>query len=419
MAGLTTTTRRRRATEVEEPVRHEPPPAHAVLALQRQAGNHAVTRMVQRLTLTKHLDSKDRVQGGDVDRPVVAMQLAELPLEVRNQLLDEIGAQTIRNVVTARFLLILLRALKNDAARVIKLLGHLDELDLHFLREIEQEYTDPYVATLLDAPPMIVQRRVRALKRPGAREPGMVVIATDAVDPNDFVIHSHINYALSQVGGPAHLIGEANLSVLDPSGTLYIVEHGSEGGIGPFMDDDEEGSVPVDVFVNHLVHPQAGLPEDFHGKIKITSCYSAIGSEENASVVERVKAGLRNAGRQGIEVIGAMGPSITNAKISSKYAVIDPKRIDDATYAQAFLLGQLPEFELERSDELERKLGLGDHGAYEHGKHAAMAGAWAQRGQVEDPFAFAAQLSKPFYEDLLAIAQRNGMLLAGDERKGR
>jgi hypothetical protein len=77
----------------------------------------------------------------DEDRSMVALELSQVPIELRERLIGELGAATIRNVVTARFLLTLLRAFNNDTARITKLLEHLDEAEVRLLRELENDYS--------------------------------------------------------------------------------------------------------------------------------------------------------------------------------------------------------------------------------------------------------------------------------------
>jgi hypothetical protein len=259
----------------------------------------------------------------------------------------------------------------------------------------------------------VVKRKIREQKLQRARQVGMVVVAADALDPTDVILYSHIDYALSHVGGTVQMLPIADLSALDPHGTLYVVEHGNVGFVGAYRPD--KGRTMTD-FMDDLLAPGRGLPADFQGKIKITTCYSGVKGQATDSAVKIVKNGLVAAQRPGIEVIGTMGPSITNAQISSKYPVIDPAAFDDAYYAQQYLLGTAHP----RNRQREARLGLATYG---FGKHGSLKADWAREKQqaagLEQEVAIAARVSKPFYVDFLAVAGANNLLLADDDRKAR
>lgn len=420
MAGPTSTTRRKPrpdASHEEEPARRPPHPADAVLALQHQAGNRAVTRMVQRLALGG--------QSTGEDRTMVSVQLNELPYELREELIGRLGAATIRNVITSRLLLTLVRALQSDVERLVKLLNHLDEQEVSVLGSLQEDYSDKGFAMLVGSHPVVVKRKIREQGLQGRRQPGMVVVAAPTLNVDDVILYAHVDYALSHVGGTVQFLPTANLQALDPEGTLYIVEHGNVGIVGAY---NNRTYGTMDDFVDDLLDPMRGLPKDFKGKIKITTCYSAVPGQGSPSAVGKVKNALALDGRQGIDVIGAMGPSITNSEISSKYPVVDPARFNDALYVQEYLLGTLvpstqpflQRGQTRRSANTEGRLGLG---GYAFAKFGTLKTDWQQqRGNhatVEQQAALAARLSKPFYVDFLAIAGGNGILLADGARKGR
>src|SRR4051812_38103818 len=97
----------RTATE-RDAVRPAPPPAAAVLALQLGVGNWAVTGLLQRIPLRRDLtppQREQRAKDDSLDSASVAGALGGLPFSLVQRLIEDIGASTIRRVVTPRLLL--------------------------------------------------------------------------------------------------------------------------------------------------------------------------------------------------------------------------------------------------------------------------------------------------------------------------
>jgi hypothetical protein len=410
---------RRSATERDD-ARPAPPPAAALLALQRGAGNRAVAGLLQRIDLRRDRSPAEREQTAAEESlagPNVAAELSELPLSLNRRLLDDIGATTIRKVVSTRLLLAIARAYANDAERILKLLDHLSEGEVAQLKQIAEDYSDAGFARFLNRHPIAVKRAIRVEAgngAPPAREPGTVVVAAAAVDMNDFILHAHIDYALAHVGGTVQFAPTANLSRLDDDGTLYIVEHGGPGSVGKYGRGQTQ---TLAALAGRLTHAATGLPPGFRGKIKITTCYSSAASvAAPSSAIDTVRAALNAAGRHAIDVIGVPGPSITNVERTSKYQVVDATKVPDASYLQNYLLGDVAR----RSAAVEGRLNLG---GIPYGKYQTLRATWltqrAGAATLEDQSRVAATLSRPFYDDFVLLMQVNNMLLPDPAKKQR
>jgi hypothetical protein len=270
----------------------------------------------------------------------------------------------------------------------------------------------------------------------------MTAVATELgkVDRNDIFLLSHINYALSLGGGPLVDLhtGAPKLSEIRPNELLYIVEHGSVGGI-------------AGASVKHIVSVlNTYLPPKWKGTIRITSCYSATKPSESfskpeleadlkhaqklkstatgdflkqvlewekqlksnlaslktdTSLIEQVKSGLKN---QKIQVMGGKGPTVTNVKVNKEFDVVDPSRVEEAGDIQDSLLGKgnkISGFE-----------------KY-HGKYRKVRESWEKKigiwkkMDLEWLAAVAAGEFRDFYADFIRILGKKSLLVTSDKTK--
>ena len=143
----------------------------------------------------------------------------------------------------------------------------------------------------------IVQRMV--LLSAGARD----------IDRSDLVVYNMIDYALNKAGGPVVSAWDApDLSNLKLDEELFVVEHGKPG----FFDNprkNKEQPTMLDRVIAALTNADRGLPKGFSGTIHVTACWAGVGADQTPSIVSTIRIALNSAGRKGITVLGAKGPT--------------------------------------------------------------------------------------------------------------
>lgn len=152
-------------------------------------------------------------------------------------------------------------------------------------------------------------------KLPVGRSPGIVqrmVLLTagkDDIDRGDLVVYNMIDYALNKVGGPVVSAWDApDLSTLKLDDELFVVEHGKPG---VFDNPRKNMGKPtmLDKVIAVLTHTDRGLPKGFSGTIHVTACWAGVGTDLMPSIVSAIQMALKSAGRTGITVLGAKGPT--------------------------------------------------------------------------------------------------------------
>jgi hypothetical protein len=131
-----------------------------------------------------------------------------------------------------------------------------------------------------------------------------------------------------------------DLSNIASDGVLYLASHGLPGAL---MDDDGN-EISMAAVILALADPRNGLPVDFHGTIRIGACYAGVSPSESkeskaagrsgGSVVDLIAAGLKQAGRQGIEIIGPLNPLTLAASASGREVHV--RAIDDGPFMQLY-----------------------------------------------------------------------------------
>lgn len=128
----------------------------------------------------------------------------------------------------------------------------------------------------------------------------------------DFIVSTSIDYGLTRVGGPILYYDDSpDLSNVQE---LCIVGHGSPGLI--------EGRLAL-ALAKMLTEGPKAVPDSFK-RLIITSCYAGvtINGKPGTAVIDVLAKALSDRGLKGIEVSGAMGPSIKANELGNQFKVV-------------------------------------------------------------------------------------------------
>lgn len=128
----------------------------------------------------------------------------------------------------------------------------------------------------------------------------------------DFIVSNSIDYGLTRVGGPIlYYDDDPDLSGVQE---LCIVGHGAPGQIESRSAQD---------MANKLTKGAKALPDNFR-RLIITSCYAGVlvGNKPGTAVIDVIAKALGDRGLKGIEVSGAMGPSIKANELGNRFRVV-------------------------------------------------------------------------------------------------
>ena len=128
----------------------------------------------------------------------------------------------------------------------------------------------------------------------------------------DFIIWTSIDYGLTRVGAPVMFYDDQpDLSSVKE---LCIVGHGLPGQI--------EGRSAASMAAM-LTRGTRALPSDFRQLI-VTSCYAGVtvNGVPGTAVIDVIAAAFRKRNLKGIEIAGAMGPSIKANELGSTFKVV-------------------------------------------------------------------------------------------------
>lgn len=134
----------------------------------------------------------------------------------------------------------------------------------------------------------------------------------------DFVELTSINYAVTEAGGPVGTLAESDFSKLGKGGTLFLVGHGAPG---------KSGDYTAAQICNILFNGPKALTEPPQS-IKFTSCYAGKGEtdDQTDSVVAAITKALSDKKWDGVQVTGALGPSIKSTELGKDFTVVDPAK---------------------------------------------------------------------------------------------
>jgi len=136
----------------------------------------------------------------------------------------------------------------------------------------------------------------------------------------DFIVWTSIDYGLTRVGGPVlYYDDRPDLSAVDE---LCIVGHGSPGQI--------ERRSATDM-AKMLTEGPKSVPDSFR-KLIVTSCYAGVtvGGQDGTAVIDVIAAALRRRGLKGIEISGAMGPSIKANELGEVFKAVKSDKLGTA-----------------------------------------------------------------------------------------
>jgi hypothetical protein len=142
----------------------------------------------------------------------------------------------------------------------------------------------------------------------------MVIVMPTQKNQLDFVTLTSIDYCLKRCGGPALVFNE-NMNFSTCEG-LGIVGHGSPGSI--------EGKPAADL-ADIIVNSKNGVKPGVLKRIVITSCYAGAPAS-GGSVIEVFAKALHDKGINGIDISGAIGPSIKADALGEKFKVVQPNK---------------------------------------------------------------------------------------------
>ena len=215
--------------------------------------------------------------------------------------------------------------------------------------------------------------------------------ASDLTDQGEWIIMTNVDYAVRLAGGPVVGFSRADFSAMQPGDDLCIVHHGWIGGI----QDYDAGDI-----VARLVTPPSAIPPHV-GRIVILSCGAGLdeGGDGGAagvpdtSLVDQVKAGLIAFDLGAVQVTGAEGAALSSSFTSPLGA--QPRVVDDARWDL---------YELVQTEAMR---------AYHDDIVAAIAFMEENRHLPIDEVAdVVAQITRPFYERLVAYSDDIGVLFA-------
>lgn len=229
----------------------------------------------------------------------------------------------------------------------------------------------------------------------------VLIAIDDQTRENDTVILTNLKYALDYAGGPVNdFSGTADFSTMEPGEDLMIIEHGAPGFMGE-NGVDYSGYNAADI-VRILLgngNLQRAVPANIGG-ITILACNAGTDTDEGAdtSLVAGVAAGL-HAANLDIVVDGKMGLALTSPAIGER--TVNPLRDDDYMGIQAQTvidhnLNVNPGGDLKDANTI-----ITDHADGD----VDIAGM-----TIEQRAERIAQITAPFYRDLIERSDRAGVL---------
>ena len=223
----------------------------------------------------------------------------------------------------------------------------------------------------------------------------MILICANSVNKRrmekvkDLVELVSIDYAVQHRGGTIVDLGNADFSRCGGHEKVYIVGHGTVGGV--------VGKTDIDKLTAMLTHGETGLPKGRAAEIIFTSCN--VGRTNRIfplSGVTKIKNTLREQGYTSVRVQGSKGPSIKSSVTGDEFVVRNPqdRAVGPRIQKKLFKL-------LKPKEKLEKWLQTAD------GRNAT----------IEEKAEFAATISQQFYVQYIAeLKQHEGVTL--DPRAG-
>ena len=189
---------------------------------------------------------------------------------------------------------------------------------------------DPRSAARLGLGNQALQRTLPPVRRFQPALPIQRQVALTRAKPQgDFVELTSINYAVTEAGGPVGTLADSDFSKLGKGGTLFLVGHGAPGESGDYTSAE---------IVEALFNGPKALTEAPKA-IKFTSCSAGKGvtDDQKDSVVAAISKALGDKKWEGVQVTGALGPSIKSTELGKDFTVVDPKNRDQMIKIQEAL----------------------------------------------------------------------------------
>lgn len=204
----------------------------------------------------------------------------------------------------------------------------------------------------------------------------------------DFIVWNSIQYGLTRVGGPVLMFDDdPDLSEVTE---LCIVGHGSPGQI--------EGR-SAEVIADRLTKGAKAVPDTF-SKLIVTSCYagSLVGGQKGTAVIDVIAKALAARGIKGVEISGALGPSIKSNELGDRFRVVKDSKLGKA--------GPIQDTKI-----INHGLGVKETGT---GKVQRLKGGTTDPKLAEQAARMMAKISGEFYKDFVDELEKQRTLFDPD-----
>jgi len=161
----------------------------------------------------------------------------------------------------------------------------------------------------------------------------------------DFTQLSHLDWAVKISGGPIVDL-DASIAAIGDNNDLHLVQHGSKGAMQYQVNDTKTWiAIKAGPIASLLIK---FLPNNYTGKIRISSCYSGTPEQKDndtTSLVGQIKTLIQSSNRADladITIVGWDGPTITNINLESDSGTgaetVDANKVTRAGQIQDALL---------------------------------------------------------------------------------
>lgn len=247
-------------------------------------------------------------------------------------------------------------------------------------------------------PEAVAQRVIERMNRDLPITQRMAAIAGGKTTFNkkDFTQLSHLDWAVKISGGPVVDLDDS-IAAIGINDDLHLVQHGSKGAMNYQVNDTKVWhEIKAGPIASLLI---ANLPNNFAGRIRISSCYSGTPEQQGndtTSLVAQIKTLIRNSLRADLAdiiIVGWDGPTITNINLESDSGTgaetVDANEVARASKIQDALLG----------------------GQYKQIKKAWEQNVGSDTRTLDVLAAAAAKDFKEFYQEFTDKCKKEGLLL--------
>jgi len=152
----------------------------------------------------------------------------------------------------------------------------------------------------------------------------MIAVVSTSDGKVDFVIQTSIHYGLVRAGGP--VVRFSDRTDFSKATKLCIVGHGSPGSIENYS---------AEQVADILTDPVLGVNQDLE-MLLLTSCYAGlpVNGQKGTAVIDVIARALKTKKNvRGVEIKGAMGPSIKANALGDVFRVVPKKGTPEYTRA--------------------------------------------------------------------------------------